>query len=59
MKKHTNDILADELEKAGLPEMAKNARTGWYHDFMSPLATPCLQLADDLAKAGTIAALEL
>lgn len=56
---HTNDILSGELEKAGLPEMAAKAKTGYYHDFMSPLATPCLQLAADLAKVGTTAALAL
>jgi hypothetical protein len=56
---HTNDILAGELERAGLPEMATKARTGYYHDFMSPLATPCLQLAADLAEVGTTAAMAL
>lgn len=54
---HTKDILADELEKAGLTEMAAAARTGYYHDFLSPLDTPCLQLAADLAEVGTPAAL--
>lgn len=58
-KMHTKDILATELEKANLPEMAAKARTGWYHDFLSPLPTPCLQLDADLAKAGTRAALAL
>lgn len=56
---HTKDILAHELTKAGLPEMAAKAATGYYHDFLSPLATPCLQLASDLAKVGTPAALTL
>lgn len=56
---HTKDILAAELEKAGLPEMAAKAATGYYHDFLSPLETPCLQLAADLAKAGTPKALAL
>ena len=56
---HTNDILAVELEKAGLPEMAAKAKTGYYHDFMSPLDFPCLQLAKDLHDAGTPAALAL
>lgn len=56
---HTKDILADELTKARLPEMAKKAATGYYHDFLSPLVTPCMQLAEDLAKAGTPEALAL
>ena len=56
---HTKDILATELEKARLPAMAAKAREGYYHDFLSPLATPCLQLAQDLAKVGTPAAIAL
>lgn len=57
--KHTKDVLADELEKAGLKEMADKARTGYYHDFLSPLDMPCMQLSNDLAKAGTQEALAL
>lgn len=53
---HTKDILASELTKAGLPEMASKAATGYYHDFLSPLAMPCMQLATDLARAKTPAA---
>ena len=56
---HTKDILAAELRKIGLDDMADKAATGWYHDFLSPLATPCLQLAKDLARVGTPAALAL
>ncbi len=56
---HTKDILAGELRKAGLAEMADRAATGYYHDYLSPLATPCLQLAADLQAAGTPAALAL
>lgn len=56
---HTKDILADELRKAGLPEMADKAATGYYHDYLSPLATPALQLLQDLQAAGTPAALAL
>jgi hypothetical protein len=56
---HTKDILAGELIKAKLPEMAAKAATGYYHDYLSPLAMPCLQLAVDLAAAGTPAALAL
>lgn len=59
---HTKDKLADALEKAGLPEMAAKAREGWYHDFLSPLTFPDLQLAEDLLAAiqkGNLAADEL
>lgn len=45
---HTKDILAAELRAAGLNNMADKAADGYYHDFLSPLATPSLQLADDL-----------
>lgn len=56
---HTKDFLAQELEKAGLTEMAEKARTGYYHDFLSPLAFPELQLDKDLLAAGTPEALAL
>ena len=56
---HTKDILAAELRKAGLLDMATRAAQGYYHDFLSPLATPCMQLAGDLHKIGTPAALAL
>jgi hypothetical protein len=47
---HTKDFLAQELRKAGLEEMAKKADTGYYHDYLSPLATPEMQLMIDLNK---------
>ena len=56
---HTKDILAGELAKIGLFDMSAKAATGYYHDFLSPLATPCLQLAADLAEVGTPAAMAL
>lgn len=56
---HSKDFLADELRKADLPEMASKAATGYYHDFLSPLDLPVMQLAADLAQAGTPAALAL
>lgn len=56
---HTKDILADELTKAGLPEMAAKAAEGYYHDFLSPLAMPSQQLAADLLNVGTVEALSL
>jgi hypothetical protein len=56
---HTKDILAAELAKAGLFDMSTKAAEGYYHDYLSPLATPCLQLAADLAAKGTPAAMAL
>lgn len=56
---HTKDKLAAELHKAGLHDMAMRAGQGYYHDFLSPLATPCIQLAADLAAVGTPAAMAL
>jgi hypothetical protein len=56
---HTKDILAAELRKIGLNDMADKAAAGYYHDFLSPLATPCVQLAKDLAAVGTYQALAL
>lgn len=59
---HTKDFLAGELRKAGLDDMAAKAETGYYHDFLSPLALPDLQLDEDLVdaiKAGNEAAKDL
>jgi hypothetical protein len=59
MPMHTKDILAEALRAADLPEMAAKAATGYYHDFLSPLDLPEMQLDTDLLKAGTPAALAL
>ena len=48
---HTKDKLAEALRAVGLTEMADKAATGYYHDFLSPLDLPELQLVDDLAEA--------
>lgn len=56
---HTTEKLAIALENAGLHKMAQRAREGYYHDYLSPLATPCLQLAADLTTIGTAGALEI
>jgi hypothetical protein len=48
---HTKDMLADALVAVGLVEMADKARTGYYHDFLSPLDLPEMQLVQDLADA--------
>ena len=44
MTQHTKDYLAQELRAAGLNAMADKAATGYYHDFLSPLALPETQL---------------
>lgn len=59
MTMHTKDFLAQELRKAGLEEMAVKAEAGYYHDFLSPLAFPEMQLLEDLRLANTPAAIEL
>jgi hypothetical protein len=48
---HTKDFLAQELRKAGLDEMAARAGQGYYHDFLSPLTMPEMQLDADLVEA--------
>jgi hypothetical protein len=48
---HTKDKLAEALNKCGLNEMAIKAGNGYYHDYLSPLATPELQLINDLYQA--------
>lgn len=50
---HTKDHLAQELRKAGLDEMAGRAERGFYHDYLSPLADPAIQLAKELRAVGT------
>jgi hypothetical protein len=56
---HTKDILAAALRDAGLPEIAGRAADGYYHDYLSPLATPEKQLLSELTIIGTPAALML
>lgn len=56
---HTKDLLAQELRAAGLAEMADKATTGYYHDYLSPLDLPAMQLDADLVKAGTPQAMAL
>jgi hypothetical protein len=48
MTQHLKDFLAQELRAAGLGEMADKAAAAYYHDFLSPLASPELQLLIDL-----------
>lgn len=56
---HSKDFLAQELRAAGLTEMADKAATGYYHDYLSPLDLPEMELAADLLDAGTEAAIKL
>jgi hypothetical protein len=56
---HTKDFLAQELRAAGLDALADKAATGYYHDYLSPLDFPELQLDADLVEADTDAAKKL
>lgn len=49
--KHTKDMLADALREIGLNDMADKAATGFYHDFLSPLDLPEMQLINELGAA--------
>lgn len=52
---HTTELLAQTLEAEqdpALAELITQARQGYYHDFLSPLATPEIQLVADLRAAG-------
>lgn len=48
---HTKDKLARALADLSLDVMASKAAEGYYHDFLSPLDTPEIQLCHDLAEA--------
>lgn len=48
---HTKDMLAEALRGAGLDEMAVQAAAGYYHDYLSPLTFPEMQLQADLQEA--------
>jgi hypothetical protein len=48
MTEHTKDKLAAALRAVGLNEMADQAATGYYHDFLSPLALPEFVLVNGL-----------
>lgn len=48
----TSEKLAQVLHAEGLFDMEKRARDGYYDDFESPLATPIVQLVNDLRACG-------
>jgi GTP:adenosylcobinamide-phosphate guanylyltransferase len=51
--KPTTERLAEALHAAGCPAaMIRRAREGYYDDYKSPLATPCMQLVSDLENIG-------
>jgi len=52
MSESTAERLYRILVARGLREMAAKAKTGYYDDFRSPLATPIVQLVVDLTRAG-------
>jgi len=51
---HTKDVLANALRVIGLTEMADKAATGYYHDYLSPLTLPEIELVNDLAQAAAL-----
>jgi ribosomal protein L37E len=50
---HTKDMLAAALREVRLHTMADKAATGYYHDFLSPLDLPEMQLITELGVAAT------
>ena len=50
-EKHTSQKLAEALRELGLEEMAKRAEEHMYHEYLSPLALPEMQLIRDLTDA--------
>lgn len=49
----TTEKLAKAMESHSCPpEMIKKAREGYYDDYKSSIATPCIQLVSDLVDAG-------
>jgi hypothetical protein len=50
---HTKDKLADALLKIGLLDMSLKARSGYYHDFLSPLDLPEMALITALGAAAS------
>jgi hypothetical protein len=59
MSEHTKDKLARALRDIGEHAMADKAATGYWHDFLSPLATPHIDLVAKLAALRTPAATRL
>jgi hypothetical protein len=59
MPEHTKDKLARALRDIGQDAMADKAATGYWHDFLSPLATPQIDLVARLAALRTPAATRL
>ena len=51
MTARTSELLAKALDEVGLTTMAKLARQDIFHDFLSPHATPVLELATLLQGA--------
>lgn len=59
-EQHSTERLAQALLEGVNPlvvdhdraQLVRRVRAGYYHDFLSPLATPCIQLYRDLHRAG-------
>lgn len=55
----TSQKLADALREAGLDSLALQAERDRFHDYLSPLDTPCIALVLELDRHHTRAAREL
>lgn len=55
----TKDRLAQALREADIEFMAARAADAYYDEFTGPLDSPIVQLATDLSRVGTLAALQL
>jgi hypothetical protein len=51
---HTKDMLAQALRDVGLTDLADRAATGYYHDYLSPLDMPEIELMRDMARAAAL-----
>ncbi len=49
----STEKLVAALRAARLDALAERAETNRYHDFLSPLETPCIALVLDLRNVGT------
>jgi hypothetical protein len=56
---HSKDYLEQELRAANLHDLADEAKRGMYHDFLTPLTFPKIELYMKLTRIGTPSAIAL
>ena len=59
MTQPSSEVLAAEIDKIGLTDLAKRARQDEFHDYQSPHTYPQHVLVDELQNAGLTAARRL